>query len=67
MLVPDSSIIGRAIIYIHTYFIIQNFCSAKILNYKISMYVYDRATYNALVKVKVSKKGKKYKVSMSDL
>ena len=36
--------------HIHTYFIIQNFCGAKILNYKISMYVYDRATYNAWIR-----------------
>ena len=36
----------NAIIYIHTYFIIENFCVAKIFNNKISMYVYDRV-YNA--------------------
>ena len=56
-LVPVSSIIN-AIIYIHTYFIIENFCYAKIFNYKISMYVYDRV-YNALIKVKKKCKKKK--------
>ena len=35
------ALLRESIIYIHTYFIIENF-ACKIFNYKISMYVYDR-------------------------